>query len=68
MLVADLRKIIAFLTDDADIVMQVMISKTDMIVASVIDTKITKTRDKKHDRLVLRNLKPLKDLRKEINK
>ncbi len=62
MLVKDLKSILQDLPEDADVILQVDYpEKKETFFGGVIGTRITKTRDKEHDRLILMS-KCTKDL------
>ena len=56
MQIKELKQIIADMPEDADIVMQKMMPDNHILVAPVISYRYTRTRDKKHARLLLCNM------------
>lgn len=60
MTVKELRRILRRLPDDADIVIEKQITEKKMAVFPVISHRLTKTKDKKHSKVVLQNLSSIK--------
>ena len=61
MIIKELKEIIKDFPDDADILMQKRVSGRNVIIAPVISYRRTMTEDLKYDRLVLVNMKEVKN-------
>jgi hypothetical protein len=57
----ELKELINVLPDDTDVVMQKRITNKWTMVAPVIGFRVIKSKDLLHDRLVLVNMKPIKN-------